>query len=345
MIFTESNKITHSVWHLPKFIQRDHVRDYISLLKSFSADGLLGGSDSQWILNNLDLDATHGLVDPTTIVSTEQTNLDKMRESIKLINSGKTQSEIAPPTFFTHDINLNDSSLSPAHKKVIDLDLPFNKQIQKLCDEIIKYANEKYEVDDWKLYVRNHNFYPPMHCINPHTHWPESQITAIIPLNDKPIGGEGGDLCLIDGRFDGRDRLEHSLRKPISKRSKHLHEWMGLESVDKPNCIPNSVLDKVGANKFSSKMGEVFIMDDVFPIPGYEHRDFYNPIEFETEPEVKEDLRHDGTFDWNMATWWPTAHCVSRVENWCRATMLLWFESYKVKLNKPKDQRGGFATK
>ena len=28
-------------------------------------------------------------------------------------------------------------------------------------------------------------------------------------------------------------------------------------------------------------------MDDVFPIPGYEHRDFYNPIEFETEPEVK----------------------------------------------------------
>jgi len=46
-----------------------------------------------------------------------------------------------------------------------------------------------------------------------------------------------------------------------------------------------------------------------------------------------------------MATWWPTAHCVSRVENWCRATMLLWFESYKVKLNKPKDQRGGFANK
>ena len=32
-------------------------------------------------------------------------------------------------------------------------------------------------------------------------------------------------------------------------------------------------------------------------------------------------------------------------ENWCRATMLLWFESYKVKLNKPKDQRGGFANK
>ena len=160
MIFSELNKITHSVWHLPKFIQRDYVREYTSLLKSFNANGLLKGSDSQWILNNLDLDATHGLVDPTTIVSTKQTNLNRMIESIKIINSGKTQSEIAQPTFFTQDINLNTSSLSSADEKVIDLDLPFNKQIQKLCDEIIKYANERYEVDDWKLYVRNHNFYP-----------------------------------------------------------------------------------------------------------------------------------------------------------------------------------------
>ena len=92
MIFSELNKITHSVWHLPKFIQSDYVREYTSLLKSFNANGLLKGSDSQWILNNLDLDATHGLVDPTTIVSTKQTNLNRMIESIKIINSRKTQS-------------------------------------------------------------------------------------------------------------------------------------------------------------------------------------------------------------------------------------------------------------
>tara|TARA_B100000287_G_scaffold434474_1_gene499012 strand:+ start:181 stop:1182 length:1002 start_codon:yes stop_codon:yes gene_type:complete len=328
----ESNKVTHSVWHLPKFIQRDHVREYTSLLKSFSANGLLNRDESEWILNNLDLDATQGLVNPNTIPS----QLDEMAKSIKNLNSGKVQLESA--SLFSHDIILYES-LTPEYKKIIDLDLPFNKQLQKLSDEIIKYANEKYEVDDWKLYIRSHNFYPPLHCINPHTHWPESQITVVIPLNDKPIGGEGGDMCLIDGRYDGENH--HKTDLP----NKHLHEWMGKDRIDRSNCVPNSILDSVGANRFPSKMGEVFIFDDVSPLPGYEIRDYYNPTEAETKIEVSENLRHDGTFDWNMACWWPTAHCVSRVENWCRATMLLWFESYKVKLNKPKNQRGGFAIK
>jgi hypothetical protein len=330
--FKESNKVTHSVWHLPKFIQRDHVREYTSLLKSFSADGLLGRNEAEWILNNLDLDATQGLVNPNIIPSW----LDRMVENIKILNSGKAQSGSA--STYTHDIILRESltnvikNLSPEYKKIIDLDLPFNKQLQKLSDEIIKYANEKYEVDDWKLYIRSHNFYPPLHCINPHTHWPESQITVVIPLNDKPIGGEGGDMCLLDGRYNDENLYETDLP------NKHLHEWMGKKPVDRSNCVPNSILDSVGANRFPSKMGEVFIFDDALPLPGYELRNDYNPTEAETNI-------HDGTFDWNMAGWCPTAHCVSRVENWCRVTMLLWFESYKVKLNKPKNQRGGFATK
>ena len=333
IIFKESNKVSHSVWHLPKFIQRNHVREYTSLLKSFSADGLMGGGEAEWILNNLDLDATQGLVNPNIIPS----RLDRMVESIKNLNSGKTQRKSA--STYTHDVILNTSSLTPEYKKIIDLDLQFNKQLQKLSDKIIKYANEKYEVDDWKLYIRSHNFYPPLHCINPHTHWPESQITAVVPLNDKPIGGEGGDMCLIDGRFDDHDRYKTDLP------NRHIHEWLDIVSGDRSNCVPNSILDKVGANRFPSKMGEIFIFDDVLPLPGYELRDYYNPTEAETKIEVSEDLRHDGTFDWNMASWWPTAHCVSRVENWCRVALLLWFESYKVKLNKPKSKRGGFATK
>ena len=132
IIFKESNKVSHSVWHLPKFIQRNHVREYTSLLKSFSADGLMGGGEAEWILNNLDLDATQGLVNPNIIPS----RLDRMVESIKNLNRGKTQPESA--STYTHDVILNTSSLTPEYKKIIDLDLKFNKQLQKLSDKIIK---------------------------------------------------------------------------------------------------------------------------------------------------------------------------------------------------------------
>jgi len=310
MIFTESNKITNTVWHISNYFDRSQVREYVSNLKSLSLEGKLTQLNCQWLLANLDLDAIQGLVDPTTIVNTKKDTLETFIESIEIINTGKNHPD-GPHTFYIHNTDLDMAMTT-------DLNLSFNKQIQKLSDEIIKYANKKYEVDDWKLASRNHTLYPPMHCINPHTHGPETQISAIIPLNDKPIGGEGGDLCLIDGQ---------------RSRSLPLHLWLddrvyntgdGSGAIEtRSPCLPKHILDKVTIDKFSSKIGEVFIMDDVYPQPGHEHPDSHRHQAGRIVGVVDKYIQN--------ASWRTTAHCVSKVENWFRVAMILWFESSKVK--------------
>jgi hypothetical protein len=77
------------------------------------------------------------------------------------------------------------------------------------------------------------------------------------------------------------------------------------------------------------KRGDIYIFDDVLPL-----KNFIPPREDKYEYQFLNEWDH------NMATWKSTSHGITKVENWCRLSLLLFFESKKMKEYKNPTQRG-----
>ena len=143
------------------------------------------------------------------------------------------------------------------------------------------------------------------------------KMPIIIPLNHKPKGAIGGDLVLIDA-----SELEN-----FPKRSSEFFDQSGQGGLHvDPKWYENLMVDNLG-----HKRGDVFLFDDVLPLEGF------------VPPEkVKNKYTYISLdkFEKNMAKCASTSHSISRVENWCRLSLLLFFESKKMKEYKPKETRG-----
>ena len=315
-LFSKENQITPTVWNFKNFIDVNFFDDYIEVLKQTYN----GNNSIDWVINNCDLNGLQDIVDTSELHSGDDAQIE-FAERLDRTNSGKADGSAST---YTLQITESDSwyketstQMSENSIKVCNKEIPFNKDLYNLYDKVIEYGNEKYGVDDWELVMRSHAAYPPMHFINPHTHWPETEITAVIPLNHKPDGALGGDLFLIDA----------SDMKDFPRRSAEFfdHSGQGGLHVDH-KWYENLVIDNLG-----HKRGDVFLFDDVLPLKGFvppekvKNKYIYNSLD---------------KYDQNSAAWVSTAHCISRVENWCRLSLLLFFESKKMKEYKPKGPRG-----
>ena len=306
-LFSKENQITSTVWNFKNFIDVNFFDDYIEVLKQTYN----GTNPGDWIINNCDLNGLQDIIDTTEL----HCGNDEQKEFAKKLDftySGKSDGSAS-----TYILQIVESEMTENSIKICNKEIPFNKSFYELCDKVIEYGNEKYGVDDWELAVRSHALYPPMHFINPHTHWPETEITAVIPLNHKPDGALGGDLVLIDA----------SDKEDFPRRAGKFfdHAGQGGLHVD-PKWYENLVVDNLG-----HKRGDVFLFDDVLPLKG-----------FVPPEEVKNKYTYNvlNEYDTNMAAWYSTAHSISRVENWCRLSLLLFFESKKMKEYKSKGTRG-----
>ena len=315
-LFSKENQITSTVWNFKNFIDVNFFDDYIEVLKQTYN----GNNGADWIINNCDLNGLQDIIDTSELHNGD----DAQREFAEKLDITHSDKADGSASTYTLQIIESDSWYKETSTqmfedsiKVCNKEISFNKDLYNLYDKVIEYGNEKYGVDDWELSVRSHALYPPMHFINPHTHWPETEITAVIPLNHKPKGAIGGDLVLIDA----------SDKEDFPKRASEFFDHAGQGGL----YVDQKWYENLMIGNLGHKRGDVFLFDDVLPLKGFvptekaKNKYTYNSLD---------------KYDSNMASWSSTSHSISRVENWCRLSLLLFFESKKMKEYKPKEKRG-----
>ena len=308
-LFDKKNKITDTVYKVENFINVDFYDEYIEILKKINNLNFGAG----WILNNCSLDELQDKID-TSKFKNRTDEEEVFCKKLDDIHSNKSDGSAA--TWIVQETESKSvKKITDQHAEMMNQKIPFNKSFYELCDKIIEYGNEKYGVDDWELCVRSHATYPPGHFINPHTHWPETEITAIIPLNRKPKFAVGGDLVLVDA----------SVVEDYPTRSSDFFDQSGQGGIHvDAKAYENLVIGNMG-----HKRGDIYIFDDVLPL-----KNFIPPRE---DKYVYQFL---DSYESNYACWKSTAHTITKVENWCRLSLLLFFESKKLKEYKNPKRRG-----
>ena len=100
-----------------------------------------------------------------------------------------------------------------------------------------------------------------------------------------------------------------------------------MEGIFRPSWSPKG--DKIAFIGNNGIRGDIYIFDDVLPL-----KNFIPPRE---DKYVYQFL---DSYDSNYACWKSTAHTITKVENWCRLSLLLFFESKKLKEYKNPKRRG-----